>query len=260
VRLHRGSITGDPSITKFGAISSRGRVADHSTAMRNMRRSCEGTLYLSMSDERRAGNVFSIVISGLFVFAVLLCSAPARGQKSNKRCNTVEETLYKIHDLKLTPEIKPIKHCYSDKDHPYRYSVVDVPVSLALGTVRTPDFSPSSSWYWILLEVEKPLPTKQLTCMMAVADDSPQSWKECPLGDRLLQADWTIWEDGKVASGGSSTTHADGKWTRDNIFKFLGKFPALSGHKYVLEVKFSKDGIPLTVANPHLIVTKIGDE
>jgi hypothetical protein len=196
----------------------------------------------------------------MFCFAALTLSAPARGQTSNKRCYSVEETFYKIHDLKVTKEIKPIKHCYSDKDHPYRYSVVDIPVSLAVGTVRTPEFSPPSSWYWILVQVEKPLPTKQMGCMMAVADDSPDSWKDCPLSDRLLRADWTVWEDGKIASSGSSTTHADDEYTTDNIFKFLGKFPALSGKKYVLEVKFTKDGTPLNVAKPHLIVTKIGDE
>jgi hypothetical protein len=96
--------------------------------------------------------------------------------------------------------------------------------------------------------------------MMTVADDSPESWKECPLGDRLLRANWTVWENGKIASSGSSTTHAAAKYTTDNIFKFLGKFPALSGHTYVLEVKFTKDGTPLNAANPHLIVTRIGDE
>jgi len=96
--------------------------------------------------------------------------------------------------------------------------------------------------------------------MMAVDDDSPASWKDCPLSDRLLRADWTVWENGKIASSGSSTTHADDIYTKDNIFKFLGKFPALLGKKYVLEVKFTKDGTPLNVANPHLIVTKIGDE
>ena len=205
-------------------------------------------------------NSYSTIISAAFCFFVLLYSAPARSQNSNKRCYSVEETFYKIHDLKVTKEIKPIKHCYSDKDHPYRYSVVDIPVSLAVGTVRTPEFSPPSSWYWILVQVEKPLPTKQMGCMMAVADDSPDSWKDCPLSDRLLRADWTVWEDGKIASSGSSTTHADDEYTTDNIFKFLGKFPALSGKKYVLEVKFTKDGTPLNVAKPHLIVTKIGDE
>jgi hypothetical protein len=218
------------------------------------------TVTTRVAMERRARNIYSIVIATVFSFAVMLYAGPAASQTSNKRCYTVEETFYKIHDLKVTPEIKPIKHCYSDKDHPYRYSVVDIPMSLAVGSVRTPDFSPPSSWYWILVQVEKPLPTKQMGCMMAVDDDSPESWKGCPLGDRLLRADWTVLEDGKISSTGSSTTHAAGSYSKDNIIKFLGKFPALSGHKYVLEVKFTKDGTPLNVANPHLIVTKIGNE
>ena len=196
----------------------------------------------------------------MFCFAALTLSAPARGQTGNKRCYSVDETFYKINNLKVTEEVRPIKHCYSDKDHPYRYSVVDIPVSLAVGTVRTPEFSPPSSWYWILVQVEKPLPTKQMGCMMAVADDSLDSWKDCPLSDRLLRADWTVWEDGKIASSGSSTTHADNIYTTDNIFKFLGKFPVLSGKKYVVEVKFTKDGTPLNVANPHWIVIKQGEE
>ncbi len=210
--------------------------------------------------EQLVRNSYGTVIAALFCFAVLLYSAPARGQNSDKRCYTVEETFHKIHDLKMTPEIKPIKHCYSDKDHPYRYSVVDIPVSLAVGTVRTPEFSPPSSWYWIMVQVEKPFPTPQMVCMMTTADDSPESWKDCPLNDRLLRADWTVWEDGKITYSGSSTTHAAGMYPKDNIFKFLGSFATLPGKKYVLEVKFTKDGTPLNVANPHLIVTKIGDQ
>jgi len=210
--------------------------------------------------EQLVGSSHSTAITvGFCLAAMLLYSAPARGQSGNKRCYTVEEPFYKIHDLKVTTEIKPIKHCYSDKDHPYRYSVVDIPVSLAVGTVRTPEFSTPSSWYWILVQVEKPLPTKQMACMMAVTT-GPLDSKDCPSDDPLLQADWTVWEDGKISSSGSSTTLAGDKYTADNIFKFLGKFPALSGHKYVLEVKFTKDGTPLNIANPHLIVTKIGEE
>ena len=45
-------------------------------------------------------------LSALFCFAVLLCSASARGQNNAKRCYTVDETFYKIHDLKLTPTEK----------------------------------------------------------------------------------------------------------------------------------------------------------
>lgn len=142
--------------------------------------------------EQLIRNSYSTVIAAIFCFAVLLYGAPAQSQNSNKRCYTVEETFYKIHDLKVTPKIKSIKHCYSDKDHPYRYSVVDIPVSLVEGTVRTPEFSPHTSWYWLMVEVEKPLPTEQMACMMTTADDSPESWKDCPLSDRLLRADWTV--------------------------------------------------------------------
>jgi hypothetical protein len=49
-------------------------------------------------------------------------------------------------------------------------------------------------------------------------------------------------------------------YTKDYIFKFLGNFPAIAGKKYVVEVKFTKDGTPLNVANPHLIVIKQGDQ
>jgi len=203
---------------------------------------------------------YGALVAAVFCFAVLLLGVPARGQNSDKRCYTVEETFYKVHNLIATPEIKPIKHCYSAKDHPYRYSVVDIPISLAVGSARTPEFTPPSEWYWIMVQVEKPLPTKQMSCMMSVDDDSPDSWKNCPLNDRLLRADWTVWEDGKITYSGSSSTHASAKYTTDNIFKFLGSFATQPGKKYVVEVKFTKDGTPLNVANPHLIVTKIGEE
>jgi hypothetical protein len=144
--------------------------------------------------------------------------------------------------------------------HPYRYSVIDVPVSLAAGAVRTPEFSPrKTSWHWIMVQVEKPLPFLQMECMMGVTS-SPLDSKNCTSEDPLLRADWTVWSEGQIVSSGSSTTKADARFTKDNIFKFLGKFPADVGKKYILEVKFTKDGTPLNVANPHLIVTKIGDE
>jgi hypothetical protein len=144
-------------------------------------------------------------------------------------------------------------------DHPYRYSVVDIPISLAVGTVRTPEFSPrKTSWHWIMVQVERPLPFEQMMCMMGVTH-GPDS-KNCTSEDPLLRADWTVWSEGQIVSSGSSTTKADAKFTKENIFKFLGKFPAEAGKKYVLEVQFTKDGTPLNVAHPHLIITKIGDE
>jgi len=207
-----------------------------------------------------SGSTLVGVLAGTLGVLFLVPCAPVRSQNSNKRCYSVEETFYKIHDLKMTPEIKPIKHCYSDKDHPYRYSVVDIPVSLAVGSVRTPEFSPrKTSWHWILVQVERPLPTEQMACMMGVTT-GPLDKEKCNSDYPLLRADWIVWNEGHIVSSGSSTTEADDIYTNQYIFKFLGKFPALLGKKYVLEVKFTKDGTPLNVANPHLIVIKQGDE
>jgi len=144
------------------------------------------------------------------------------------------------------------------KAHPYRYSVVDIPVSLAVGTVRTPEFAPPSHWYWILLQVEKPLPFRDMQCMTGV-EDGTDDFKDCSKKP-LIDADWTVVCDGQVVYHGSSSGFGGAKFTKDYIFKFLGSFSTLPDKKYVLEVKFTKDGTPLTVANPHLIVIKQGDE
>lgn len=153
----------------------------------------------------------------------------------------------------------PVASATSHKEHPYRYSILDMPVSLAVGTVRTPEFSVGGNWYWIMIQVEKPLPFQQMQCMMGVTA-GPLDSKDCSSNDPLLRADWTVWDQGHLVFSGSSTTQADAQYTKKYIFKFLGSFAGEAEKKYVMEVKFTKDGTPLNVANPHLIVVKVGDE
>jgi hypothetical protein len=194
--------------------------------------------------EQLVKNSYSKIIATIFCFAMMLCSVPAHSQKNDKRCYVVDGWPSKL---------KTIKHCYSDKDHPVKYSIVDIPVSLAEGTVRTPEFSPpKSGWHWIMIQVEKPLPFYQEGCMMGALSS-------CSSDHPLLQADWTAWQDGQVVLSGSSKPGVDMYWN-DFMFKFIGDFPALVGKKYVVEVKFTKDGTPLNVANPHLIIVRNGDE
>ncbi len=131
-------------------------------------------------------------------------------------------------------------------------------MSLAVGTVRTPEFAPASNWYWILLQVEKPLPFRDMQCMTGV-EDGTNDFESCAKKP-LIDADWAVLSDGQVVSQGSSSGYGAASFTRDYIFKFLGSFSTLPGKKYVVEVKFTKDGTPLDVANPHLIVIKQGDE
>lgn len=88
----------------------------------------------------------------------------------------------------------------------------------------------------------------------------PLDSKECSSNDPLLRADWTVWDGDHIVEQGSSTTKADAKHTNKYIFKFLGSFAGEAGKKYVVKVKFAKDGTPLNVANPHLIIVKQGYE
>ncbi|HUY81588.1 MAG TPA: hypothetical protein VMU92_07685 [Acidobacteriaceae bacterium] len=152
----------------------------------------------------------------------------------------------------------PVASAGRHKDHPYRYSVLDMPVSLAVGTVRTPAFPVASQWYWIMIQVEKPLPFDQMVCMMEGASGIDP--KDCSKNDPLLQADWTVWDGDHIVDHGSSTTCSGDMFTNKFIFKTIGSFAGEAGKKYVLEVKFTKDGTPLNVANPHLIVIRQGEE
>ena len=141
------------------------------------------------------------------------------------------------------------------KEHRYKYSDVDMPVSLARGTVRTPEFAAVSQWYDIIVQIEKPLPFHQLQCMMGVTA-GPLEQKGCGDNDPLLQAEWTVWDGGHIVDQGSIPNRCACAFTNKNISKSLGSFPGEAGKKYVVEVRFTKDGTPLNAANPHLVVVQ----
>jgi hypothetical protein len=143
------------------------------------------------------------------------------------------------------------------KEHPYRHSDVDMPVSLAVGTVRTPEFSAISQWYDIMVQVEEPLPFMQMKCMMGVVG-GPLDLKYCSSNDPLLRADWTVLDSDHVVDKGTIPIRCACKFEGKYMYKFLGGFAGEAGKKYVVEVKFTKDGTPLNVANPHLIVIQHG--
>src|ERR1017187_3952672 len=99
--------------------------------------------------------------------------------------------------------VRPVSAGRPKPAHPYRYSVVDMPVSLAIGTVQTPEFSVvKNGWHWIMIQVEKPLPFDQMMCMMGTAS-SRLDLKYCSGNDPLLRADWVAYEDGHIVLNGS---------------------------------------------------------
>lgn len=128
-----------------------------------------------------------------------------------------------------------------------------MPVSLAVGTVRAPEFSAVAQRYDIIVEVERPLPFQQMMCMMGAASGLVDP-KDCSSNDPLLRADWAVWDGEHVVDKGSIRDNLAAKWENKHIYVLVGSFGGEAGKKYVVEVKFTKDGTPLNIANPHLIV------
>ena len=83
---------------------------------------------------------------------------------------------------------------------------------------------------------------------------NPFESKNCSSNDPVLQADWKVWDQDHVVANGSSALSGGGKIAQDQIWKLLGQFAGQAGKKYVVEVKFTKDGSPLNAADPRLIV------
>lgn len=144
---------------------------------------------------------------------------------------------------------------YDRKAYPQKYAVVYMPLSLAIGRVRTSEFTISkrSEWYDIMLQFDKPLPLQRMRCMTGTPN-GPLDERACEKDDPILRADWTVWLDGRIVQWGSIPDGCGCIFQAKDFFKKIGSFPLESGKKYVVQVHFTKDGTALNVANPHLIV------
>ena len=133
--------------------------------------------------------------------------------------------------------------------------MVDIPVSLAEGVIRTKEFgSKNSETYSILIRARRRLPFADLSCMMGLDQPSTPPYYFYENCKPVLRADWWILENGKVVTGGSTREGLGGGTTNGTMDRYLGHFTGQAGHRYVLEVRFTADGTPLNVTNPHLIV------
>jgi len=144
----------------------------------------------------------------------------------------------------------------SKKYQTYRRPEIDMPVSLAAGTVRTPEFHVTHENYVIMIELEKKLPFADMMCMLGLTT-GPLSSFNCDK-QPLLQADWTLLDGGRVVAEGSvHERNGNADYLNRYIFRHLGRFVGEDSKTYTLEVKFTKDGTPLNVTDPHLIVVMV---
>jgi hypothetical protein len=191
---------------------------------------------------------FAILFVSCGVFALPAQESDASGPELHLRSHAPNEQL--LPSGSVAPFVVP-----NPKKYPQKYAAVYMPVSLAAGRVRTPEFSVKkrSQWYDIMLQLEKPLPVRRMVCMVGVTS-GPLDKKDCEKDDPIIRADWTVWEDGRIVEWGSIPDTCGCIFTNDNIFKQVGSFPLEAGKNYVVQVHFTRDGSPLNVANPHLIV------
>jgi hypothetical protein len=191
---------------------------------------------------------FAIMFVSCGVLALPAQEADASGPRLHSRPQAPNEQL--LPPSSVAPFVVP-----NPKKYPQKYAAVYMPISLATGRVRTPEFpvKKHSQWYDIMLQFEKPLPFRRMECMVGAASSTPEK-KDCEKDDPIVQADWTVWEDGRIVEFGSIPDNCGCIFTGENIFKQVGSFPLEAGKNYVVQVHFTKDGSRLNVANPHLIV------
>lgn len=127
---------------------------------------------------------------------------------------------------------------------------LDMPISLAEGTVVTPEFPVKREGYVIKIHVSKTLPFSELNCMMGLNLPLHKCDKE-----PLLQVDWILRDrEEVVAQGCVHVADSRGSWADDSIERHIGSFGGEGQKTYVLELRFTKNGSALNVADPHLIV------
>lgn len=127
---------------------------------------------------------------------------------------------------------------------------LDIPISLATGTVLTPEFSVKREGYEIYVRAEKKLPFEAMNCMLGLVLAS-----DTCTGEPLLQVDWVLRDHDQVmAQGGVHWRDTRGRWAEDYMERSVGGFGEESNKKYVLELRFTKDASALNVTNPHLVV------
>ena len=152
--------------------------------------------------------------------------------------------------------------------HTYRNPETGMPVSLAIGSVETSPFHVKKATYAIIIQFAKQdsvpdfarrLSVNDMACMIGDLDISGGGINHCH-GEQLLQADWTVRDENKlvVAQGTFRQRGMQCVFLKGFILKYIGYFKAEHVGIYTLEVKFTKDGSPLNVCDPQLIVMRTG--
>ncbi len=134
---------------------------------------------------------------------------------------------------------------------------VDIPISLAIGTVKTPEFvAKHNNLYLMEIDAQWLLPPVVLRCKMGFGIVPPTD--KCR-AQAVVEVQWRVLDGENVVAQGSTGGISDQfEAGKDYLGRYIGQFKGQSKHKYVVELTFTKDGSSLNVTNPRLIVSPPG--
>lgn len=147
----------------------------------------------------------------------------------------------------------PVVTEHKHKPYPEKYAIVDSPISLSAGRVRTAEFPVKTTNYSIMIQLQKTLPLREMECMLGSSMVRPP---DCSSTPPALRADWTVWEGGHIIQRGTTRRDTACIFTKEEVFACVGAFSGKVGHSYIVQVHFTEDGTPLDITNPRLIVIK----
>ena len=129
---------------------------------------------------------------------------------------------------------------------------IDMPVSLAAGTVRTPEFAVKKEYYNITIDARWLLPTDELRCRMGFAvspSDRHCRWEP------LLETKWRVLDGDRVVAEGLDEGRTNAfDASSHSLIRHIGHFRGEAHHRYLVELTFVKDASLLNVTQPRLVV------
>jgi biopolymer transport protein ExbD len=127
---------------------------------------------------------------------------------------------------------------------------LDVPVSLAKGHFRSPEFTINlDGGFWIWVEVETAVDDAGVSCVMGYSSDY------CEKNNiHQLQASWTLSDSGKVVAHGPTDSYPAVRGGIETKARGQGSFEAPGGGHYVLDVDIPEDYNRFDAGHPRLAI------
>jgi len=129
---------------------------------------------------------------------------------------------------------------------------ITVPIRLRAGEFASLEFTTNATaGYDILLEVDRKIAFDRTVCLLGLAYGDEA--RRCPGIPEVLDLRWTVRSQGRVIASEPIEAVRQGTYS-DTIARRIGRFDAVEGQRYAVEVSVLRDGSELDPTNPRLIV------